>query len=268
MTRLYLYQVTNLVNGKKYIGLTCEPDNRWACHRTEKGSRLIAAAIAKYGQDQFEFELLACGPDWYIIEAETLLIRAYNTRPPHGYNLSEGGSGCQGVRHSKETKEKMSDSQKAQHKAYPKKHSSKSITKMREIQSNRHWSTWTKSIILDGLEYPSITEAANRLGIGERCLRMRIGRQRSRGITDLLSSPPRRKGHTNQGVREAMSQPIMLDDIEYPSLKQAAFDLSIKEPTLQGRVRRQRQRGISENCLESCPRHLPCGGASPNYSLS
>lgn len=266
--RLYLYQIINLVNGKKYIGLTNDPDHRWSCHRTGSGSRLVAAAIRKYGLDQFEFELISCGSDWYIIQAEILLIRAYNTRPPHGYNLSEGGSGNQGMKYSMETKKKMSDSQKARHKAHPQKHSFETITKMRELQSNRHWSTWTKSITLDSHEYPSITEAANRLGISERCLRMRIKRQRDRGITDLLSNPPRRKGHINQGVREAMSKPITVDGIEYPSLKQAAFDLNIKEPTLQGRVRRQRQRGINENCLESCPKHLPCGGASPNYSLS
>jgi len=57
----YLYQITNAVNGKKYIGVSDDPRMRWWVHRNcaKKNDRhVLARAIREYGEDQFTFEIL------------------------------------------------------------------------------------------------------------------------------------------------------------------------------------------------------------------
>lgn len=50
----YLYVITNLVNGKQYVGITINPKKRWifhCCHQTQ----VIGRAIRKYGKENFQF---------------------------------------------------------------------------------------------------------------------------------------------------------------------------------------------------------------------
>lgn len=96
---MYVYRITNLINGKAYIGITNDYHRRWNEHRSyHNPNRVISRAIAKYGKDNFKFELLYS--DLSIEESETKeieLIQKYNTLAPKGYNISKGGNlmiGC------------------------------------------------------------------------------------------------------------------------------------------------------------------------------
>lgn len=107
----YLYRITNKINGKVYIGQTNNPEYRWYQHcsyakKDNKHKQYIHHAMAKYGTENFEFEIIAtCRIQEDIDITEVLLIQQYDSRnSSYGYNLKSGGShGLQ----SEETKEKI-----------------------------------------------------------------------------------------------------------------------------------------------------------------
>lgn len=92
----YLYKITNLVNGKLYIGITAYPEKRKRQHLYEKPRKgrvsLIKLASVKYGAENFSFEVLCVGKKDYILDLEVKAIAAYDTIS-NGYNISRGGEG-------------------------------------------------------------------------------------------------------------------------------------------------------------------------------
>lgn len=99
-------------NGKIYIGITSqEVSRRWRKGKGYYQNEHFTRAILKYGWDNFTHEILfddltkdkAC-------EKEAELIELYNSNDDrYGYNKSDGGE-CSafGIKHSEETKLKMS----------------------------------------------------------------------------------------------------------------------------------------------------------------
>lgn len=53
-----IYQVTNIINNKIYIGQSIDIERRWNQHKYGKGSIILRNAISKYGMDNFKFEIL------------------------------------------------------------------------------------------------------------------------------------------------------------------------------------------------------------------
>lgn len=90
---MYVYQITNIVNNKIYIGITNNIKKRWDNHKCSNDpDMVIARAIRKYGQDNFRFEVLF--RNLSIEEAkekEIQLIKEKDCRVPNGYNVSKGG---------------------------------------------------------------------------------------------------------------------------------------------------------------------------------
>ena len=93
----YLYKITNLINGKLYIGVTAHPKKRVRQHLFEKPKigkiSLIKNAAIKYGGDNFKFEVICIGKKDYIYDLEVKAIKAYSTTSPNGYNIAIGGEG-------------------------------------------------------------------------------------------------------------------------------------------------------------------------------
>lgn len=88
---MYCYRITNLINGKKYIGITIDYQRRWKEHISRKES-LISKSIKKNGVDNFKFEIVE--KNLSVEDAEQLeieLIQKENTLSPNGYNLAKGG---------------------------------------------------------------------------------------------------------------------------------------------------------------------------------
>lgn len=98
----YLYKITNLVNGKIYIGVTKNLKHREGCHLRFSGDRLVNKAVKKYGSDSFSFDVLCVGDEEYIYDLEVKAIRLYDSSATHGhgYNISGGGKGGKGKRGS------------------------------------------------------------------------------------------------------------------------------------------------------------------------
>ena len=113
-----IYKITNLLNGKCYIGQTIQDLNkRLRRHRNDKRPG-ISQAIKKYGWKNFSVEVLEkCENREQLNEREIFWIAKLNTKAPNGYNLTIGGKG--GGEHivTEETRKKLSESHMG-HPAY------------------------------------------------------------------------------------------------------------------------------------------------------
>lgn len=93
---MFIYVITNQINGKKYVGQTTKSiENRWRRHKAEAlrvGDRPICRAIKKYGAENFTIEQLGWAQDIdQLNRFEIAAIAQLNTLAPSGYNLQSGG---------------------------------------------------------------------------------------------------------------------------------------------------------------------------------
>jgi len=105
-----IYVATNRVNGKQYVGQTRRTlKQRIKDHLRERRSfmRVFHRALVKYGVDSFDFEERLVSDDM-LDQEERRLILELNTKVPNGYNLTDGGGGSKGYKHTDETKKKCS----------------------------------------------------------------------------------------------------------------------------------------------------------------
>ena len=109
-----VYCYTNLVNGKKYIGQTLNPSQRYKSHKSvhlnEKDPEydsVFHRALRKYGWENFKYEVLIEDDNIDLINnLEIFYIDFYDTQIPNGYNVLPGGKNCSRSL-SDETKEKL-----------------------------------------------------------------------------------------------------------------------------------------------------------------
>lgn len=113
MTRIYI--LTNMVNGKQYVGFSKDPFYRFNKH--SKNDSVVGQAIRKYGKENFSIgilnEVFESKKDAGFREIE--LIQQLNSRVPplgKGYNVTAGGDGITesiGFKHTNETKAILSE---------------------------------------------------------------------------------------------------------------------------------------------------------------
>lgn len=101
----FIYIITNIQNGKQYIGQTSRSvDVRLSAHITGSSQCIgIVRAINKYGIENFHIECLEVS-DKLVDLWEKHLIVNWNTKSPYGYNYTDGGKGRQGWCPSEETR--------------------------------------------------------------------------------------------------------------------------------------------------------------------
>jgi hypothetical protein len=118
--RPYIYLVKNLQDKVIYIGQQIGTKSL----TQYKGSGiLLNRAYKKYGEDKFKRELIEyCGIE-ELNNKEQYYITLYNTKFPHGYNLTEGGEGMKGYKYSPQ--QCLNVSQAKIGKKYPKEHGEK-----------------------------------------------------------------------------------------------------------------------------------------------
>jgi group I intron endonuclease len=123
--RYCIYLITNLINGKIYVGKTSDIEERWKSHkravyydRDGKGFMAVHAAIRKYGIDKFIIEVLEefnsetetyKYETWWIDYLGSFISNGY------GYNMNYGGVG--GINPSPETRAKISKGNKGRKKS-------------------------------------------------------------------------------------------------------------------------------------------------------
>ena len=129
-----IYKITNIINGKCYIGQTVNGFNRryWCqgigiekvynYYKYEKTcnryvNEHLFNSIEKYGFDAFEvieiFDIAFSKKELNI--KENCYIKLYNSnKKEYGYNITEGGEGMKGWNPSEETRKKMSETHKGE----------------------------------------------------------------------------------------------------------------------------------------------------------
>lgn len=95
-----------------YIGITSASiATRWRQHRSDaikRGISLIQRAVRKHGADNFSIEHIASAKTYEdLLELEKIIIYQRQTRAPRGYNLTDGGQGCLGMKHSQSARQKF-----------------------------------------------------------------------------------------------------------------------------------------------------------------
>ena len=94
---MLIYKITNLINGKVYIGQTTQSlEKRWKdhCYTINKDyiNSAISNALQKYGKDNFKIEkLISCDNIDHMNKCEIEEICRHDSIAPHGYNLQNGG---------------------------------------------------------------------------------------------------------------------------------------------------------------------------------
>ncbi len=114
-----VYSITNLRNGKVYIGSAAAIRGRMHYHRSflrrgKHDNQYLQRAWAKYGEAAFRFDVLEICELVTLIEREQYWIDSLNAcNRSNGYNICPAaGSAMQGRKHSEESCAKMSKQRK------------------------------------------------------------------------------------------------------------------------------------------------------------
>jgi len=131
-----IYKATNKVNGKSYIGQTINPlKERIFKHIDDilnsRYNSYFHRAIRKYGKENFDWKIIAeCDSLEELNKIEIEMIEKHNTFED-GYNLTKGGEGKVGCKHTEASKRKMSESSKGgKNGMYGKHHSEETKKKL------------------------------------------------------------------------------------------------------------------------------------------
>jgi group I intron endonuclease len=112
---MFIYLITNLVNGKSYVGKTTQTiEERWHQHLQNAKSKVpyhLYRALRKYGTDAFSVQTLATTEDpEELNNLERVWILTLGTHSTqYGYNMTYGGDG---VAATDEVRQKISESMK------------------------------------------------------------------------------------------------------------------------------------------------------------
>lgn len=116
-----VYAITNVLNGKVYIGSSVDIYSRWSAHRSSlrknaHHSAALQRAWVKYGEDSFRFEIVE------IVESPSVgdlhrrethhIAKANSANGKDGYNSLIFGGSALGFKHTDEVRRKMSEGQK------------------------------------------------------------------------------------------------------------------------------------------------------------
>lgn len=91
MIKIGIYKITNLLDGKNYIGQSRDIYRRWAQHKSDAKAKNLPLyrAIRKYGIQNFSFEILEECQITELAQKEDFYIEKYNAFIPYGYNYNK-----------------------------------------------------------------------------------------------------------------------------------------------------------------------------------
>lgn len=184
--RVYLH--TNLINNKKYCGITCmfPMYKRWGHNGSRyKSNRHFWGAIQKYGWENFSHEILFEGlTKEEAGEKEKKIIAKFNlTNPDYGYNMTPGGELS-----SEETREIMS-----------KKYKGRTLTEEHKMNISKGLGGKGVTNVNYGRKHTDISKLHNSLS--------KRGPKHQNWGKHLSNT-------TKERIREAVSKPVYQCDLE------------------------------------------------------
>jgi len=145
---MIIYKITNLINGKAYIGQTIQKiEKRWSSHcKLTSHCFALNNAIKKYGRDNFKIEKLAEASNLKDLNnLEKAYIAEQKSMYPFGYNLTSGGDAFS---HSEITIKKLSILNTGDKNAFfGKKHTQESRDKIKKARSEQNMSYRDKKVV-------------------------------------------------------------------------------------------------------------------------
>lgn len=182
-----IYSITNIINGKKYIGQSVDVkirinNHKWALRHNRHENDYLQKSFNKYGEDCFVFDIICECEEYQLDELERFYISYYDcTNSDYGYNFESGGSS---QKHwSEELRQKMKKIRSENPGMLGKKHSEETKAIMREKALGRTLSDETKAKLSEShkgklakplycieadMVFPSSLEAAEFAGLKSR----------------------------------------------------------------------------------------------------
>lgn len=142
---LTVYLISNMVNGKLYVGKTKRTLKlrwRWHVYDSKKLNHIqpLAHAIRKYGASSFVIGTIGTAntaEEWSALECHFIALFRSQDRK-RGYNVTAGGEGCAGWIPSKRFRQRLSETRKGSlHPMFGKKHSQETRDMMRESHTGK-----------------------------------------------------------------------------------------------------------------------------------
>jgi group I intron endonuclease len=182
---MFIYKITNKINGKVYIGQTIVSINqRWSRHKSDSSKNspyAIHRAIKKYGFDNFIVEEIDGANNISELNyREYLHIGLHNSMYPMGYNLKPGGN-SRG--HSEQTKKKIGYKTKQRMTIEMKQKISKALIgkKYTEDRLNKHnemvIKTLGKPIKLENINTKEVIHLASISMVSKYGINVKIARE-------------------------------------------------------------------------------------------
>ena len=138
-----IYKITNLKNGKFYIGSSKDIERRWSEHKRKLNIKkhqnvILQRAWDKYEEKDFKFEIIQVVTDpEHLLSYEQVYLDYYKSyEKDRGYNICKVAGSPYGLRRSEETKQKMREAKK--------NISQETKQKLREVNIGRKHSDETK----------------------------------------------------------------------------------------------------------------------------
>lgn len=140
-----VYKITNLINGKFYIGSTKDFATRFRHHKLDLKKQKhhcqpLQRAWNKYGERAFKFEILCITLNEQTIAIEQLYIDWFKPQ----YNICKIAASCLGVKHCKEYGEAISTRMKGNTIWQGREHTEKAKTKISVANKGRKPYTFGK----------------------------------------------------------------------------------------------------------------------------
>ena len=179
---MIIYLVTNIINGKEYIGQTIfSIEKRKRGHISDalsgRNNIYFHKAIRKHGPDSFKWKIIhKCNDINELNRLEIFYIGYYDTYNS-GYNLTLGGRGHVGYKHTEEAKLKMSESRRGNQFAKGFKHTDETKRKISMSCIGVNFgakSSGAVAIIINNKYFNTRDEAAKFIGISSATVRRRI----------------------------------------------------------------------------------------------
>jgi group I intron endonuclease len=111
MRKCALYRIVHRDTGKGYVGVSINYKRRWYDHKWDakhRSSYAFHKALNKYGAEAFDWKVIA----WSSFEGAKVLERIAIHLGLGYYNMTQGGDGILGFRHSEKSKRQMSEKSK------------------------------------------------------------------------------------------------------------------------------------------------------------